>query len=50
MKLKNFPHTISMEQVIFMIFSEVSQLSYKPSKFARANKPYAMGKGLKILF
>ena len=26
-----------------MIFFNVAQLSYKPSNFARANKPYAMG-------
>ena len=42
-KLKNVPHTISVEWLIFTIVFDVSQLSNKPSNFARANKPYAMG-------
>ena len=36
-------HAISVEFVIFTIFFDVSQLSYRPSNFARANKPYATG-------
>ena len=42
MKFKNVPHTISVEWLILWFFY-VSQLSYKPSIFAQANKPYAMG-------
>ena len=43
MKLKIVALAISMEKLIFMIFSDVSQLSYRPSNIARANKPYAAG-------
>ena len=43
MKLKNVSHTISVELLIFTIVFNVSQLSYKPSNFAQANKPYAVG-------
>ena len=41
--LKNVPHKIYGEKLIFTNFFDISQLSYKPSNFARANKPYAMG-------
>jgi len=41
-KLKNVPHTISVEK-LFYNFLDVSQLSYKLSNFAEANKPYAVG-------
>jgi len=34
---------ISVEELIFTIFFDVSLLSYKPSNFALANKPYAVG-------
>ena len=30
-------------EIAFLRFFYVSQFSYKPSNFARANKPYAMG-------
>ena len=43
MKLKNVSHTISAEKLNFTFFFDVVQLSYKPSNFARANKPYAVG-------
>ena len=33
----------------FYDFFDVSQLSYKPSNFARANKPYAMGSRVKVM-
>ena len=41
MKIKIVALAISVEWLI--TFFDVSQLSYKPSNFARANKPYAMG-------
>ena len=41
MKLKIVALAMSVEKLIFMIFFDVSQLSYRPSNFARANKPYA---------
>ena len=34
---------ISVEYLIFTIFFDVSQLCYKPSSFAGANMPYAVG-------
>jgi len=43
MKLKIVALAISVEKVIFTNFYDISQLSYKPSNFARANKPYAAG-------
>jgi len=43
MKLKIVALAISVEWLIFTIFFDVSQLSYKPSNFAQANKPYAIG-------
>ena len=43
MKLKIVALAISVEKLIFTIFIDVSQLSYKPSNFARTNKPYAVG-------
>ena len=43
MKLKIVALAISVEKLIFTIFFNVSQLSYKPSNFAWANKPYAAG-------
>ena len=42
-KLKIVGLKISVEQLIFANFYDVSQLSYIPSNFARANKPYAEG-------
>jgi len=41
-KLKNVAHVISVEK-LFQIFFYVSQLSYKPSNVAQANKPFAVG-------
>ena len=32
-----------MEKLIFTIFFNISLLSFEPSNFARANKPYAVG-------
>jgi len=43
MKLKVVALAISVEYLIFTIFFDVSQLSYKLSNVARANKTYAMG-------
>jgi len=42
MKLKIVALAISVDKLIFTNFFDVSQLSYKPSNFARTNKPYAM--------
>ena len=36
-------HNFSVEKLIFTNFFNISQLSYEPSNFARANKPYALG-------
>ncbi len=41
MKLKIVALAISVDKLIFTNFLDVSQLSYKPSNFARTNKPYA---------
>ena len=43
MKIKIVDLAISEEKLFFTIFVDVSQLSYKPSNFARENKPYAAG-------
>ena len=43
MQLKIVGLKISVEQLIIMNFYDVLQLSYRPSNFARANKPYAAG-------
>ena len=43
MKLKIVALAISVEQLIFTIFFDVLLLSYKPSNFARAILPYALG-------
>ena len=43
MKLKIVGLEISLEKLILTNFYDVSQLSYRPSNFARANKPYAAG-------
>ena len=43
MKLKIVALAISVEKIIFAIFCEVLMLSYKPSNFARAILPYAVG-------
>ena len=43
MKLKIVALAISVEKFIFMIFFYVLLLSYKPSNFARAILPYAVG-------
>ena len=43
MMLKIVGLKISVEKLIFMNFYNVSQLSYRPSNFAWANKPYAAG-------
>ena len=43
MKLKIVGLEISVEQLIFTNFYDVSQLRYRPSNFAQANKPYAVG-------
>ena len=43
MKLKVVALAISVEYLISTIFSDASQLSYRPSHFAQANKPYALG-------
>jgi hypothetical protein len=43
MKLKIVGLETFMEWIIFSNFYNVSQLSYRPSNFARANKPYAAG-------
>ena len=42
-EFKNVALANSVEEYSFTIFFDVSQLSYKPSNFARANKPYAVG-------
>ena len=43
MKLKIVGLEISVEKLIFTNFYDVSQLCYRPSNFALANKPYAAG-------
>ena len=43
MKLKIVGLEISVEKFIFTNFYDFSQLSYRPSNFARENKPYAAG-------
>ena len=43
MKLKIVALAISLELLIFMIFFDALLLSYKPSNFARAILPYAVG-------
>ena len=43
MKLKIVALEIFVEQLIFRIFCDVLLLSYKPSNFARAILPYAVG-------
>ena len=43
MMLKIVALASSVEKLTFTNFFDVSQLSYKPSNFARANKPYAAG-------
>jgi len=43
MKLKVVALAISVEKYIFTIFFDVLLLSYKPSNFAWAILPYAMG-------
>jgi len=42
-KLKILALASFVELLIFMIFFNVSQLSYKPSNFAQAILPYAAG-------
>ena len=43
MNLKILALAISVGKLSFTNLFDVSQLSYKPSNFARANKPYAAG-------
>ena len=46
--LKKVAHAISVEKLILQFFSYVLQLSYKPSNFAWANKPFATGKRVNL--
>ena len=43
MKLKIVARAISVKKLIITIFFDVLLLSYKPSNFARAILPYAVG-------
>ena len=43
MKLKIVAFVISVEKLIFTIFVDVLLISYKPSNFARAILPFAVG-------
>jgi len=45
MKLKNVAHAISGDKLSQFLY--ILQLSYKPSLFAGAKKPYAMDQGIK---